>query len=171
MRFIRPSPSFERLVEGATFRDCIAVRVKATPEAIFSAARRVTLADMVLARALGNIRHLPARLAGRRPPADIHKLFLSILTEGGTLILHDDTPREIMTASAGRLHRIVDQAPVQFPSIEAFDAFDHPDHEKLLMSLRVEPTSNPDVHWLVLEQQLLGIAWRAEHSALKGTTS
>jgi hypothetical protein len=152
------SPAFEALTHGTPFHDRIAVRVKATPEAIFSAARRVTLADMRLARVLGEIRYLPGRLSGRVPPADNHKPFLSILSEGGTLLLRDDTPRELITASAGRLHRIVDQAPVRFPSVEAFHAFDDPDHEKLLISLRVERTADRGVQWLVLEHATLPLS-------------
>jgi len=40
------SPAFEATARGATFRDRIAVVVKAPPEAIFQALHEVTLRDM-----------------------------------------------------------------------------------------------------------------------------
>src|SRR5512138_1096728 len=63
------SPEFDELAAGAQFRDLIAVRVAAEPEALFRALREVTLADMPLARLVGGIRYLPTRLAGRHPQA------------------------------------------------------------------------------------------------------
>jgi hypothetical protein len=65
-------------------------------------------------------------------------------------VLRDDVPRELITGSAARLHR-VDQAPQRFATLLAFEAFDEPDHEKLFMSVRTAPTGRPDAHWLVLE--------------------
>ena len=64
-RSIPVSLAFEAFAHGAQFRDRIAVRAQAPPEAIFRAAREVTLGDMRLARLLGELRYLPARLAGR----------------------------------------------------------------------------------------------------------
>jgi hypothetical protein len=84
------------------------------------------------------------------------------LIDGGTLILADDTPREIITGSAGQLHRIVDQAPVRFASRQAFDAFADPQHEKLFMSLRVTETGVPGESWLVLEHATLALSDDAE---------
>lgn len=150
-RSIAASPAFEALARGAQFRDRIAVRVNATPEAIFRAAREVTLSEMKLARLVGELRYLPSRLGGHPPAADGEEPFLSMLIAGGTLILADDTPQELITGSAGQLHRIVDQAPVRFESRQAFDAFNDPDYEKLFMSLRVAPSEVTGAHWLVLE--------------------
>ena len=76
---------------------------------------------------------------------------METLIDGGTLLLRDDRPTEIVTGSAGQLHRIVDQAPVLFADRAAFDTFDDPGHEKLFMSIRVTPTGVPAEHWLVLE--------------------
>ena len=125
--------------------------MKAPPEAIVRAAREVTLSEMALARRWGSFVTCPSRLGGHPPAGDREKPFLSMLTAGGTLILADDTPREIITGSAGQLHRIVDQAPARFDSRQAFDAFNDPGYEKLFMSLRVEPTEVPGEYWLVLE--------------------
>jgi hypothetical protein len=148
---IPKSLAFQALTAGARFRDRVAVRVHATPEAVFAALRRVTLADMPLAWLLGELRYLPSRLAGAHRAAPRSEPFLSILAAGGTVILVDDMPREIVFGSAGRLHRWLDQAPVRFESREAFEAFDDPGYEKLFISVRVEPTGRPGEWWLVLE--------------------
>jgi CubicO group peptidase (beta-lactamase class C family) len=158
---IPSSPEFERLVHGARFRDRIAVVVKASPDAIFSALRQVTLRDMKLAWMLGELRYLPLRLRRQRPPVDSTRPFLSVLVDGGTLILRDDSPHELITGSAGQLHR-VNQAPRQFASREAFDDFADPAHEKLFMSVRVAPTGNPGEHWLVLEHATCALSAGAE---------
>jgi hypothetical protein len=159
---IAESPTFEALAAGAQFRDRITVTVKAPAEAIFRALRHVTLSEMKLAWLLGELRYLPARLTGRLPENDLKRPFLALLLEGGTLILHDDPPREIVTGSAGRLHRIVDQAPVRFTSRAEFDAFHDPDHEKLFMSVRVSPTGRPGEQWLVLEHATRALSADAE---------
>jgi hypothetical protein len=159
---IAASPAFEALARGAQFRDRIAVRVNATPEAIFRAAREVTLSEMKLARLAGELRYLPSRLCGHPPAADGEKPCLSMLAAGGTLILADDTPQELMTGSAGQLHRIVDQAPVRFDGRQAFDAFNAPGFEKLFMSLRVAPTDVAGEYWLVLEHATKALSAEAE---------
>lgn len=147
---IPASPDFDRLAEGAQFRDRVAVVVKASPDAIFKALREVALRDMKLAWALGEIRYLPSRLDGHMTAVDSTRPFLPLLIEGGTLVLRDDSPHELITGSAAQLHR-VNQAPRQFTTRETFDTFADPDHEKLFMSIRVAPTGRPQEHWLVLE--------------------
>ena len=144
------SPAFERIARSAQFRDRIAIVVKASPETIFRAFREIALRDVKLAWALGEIRYLPSRLGGHMPAVEPTRPFLSLLIEGGTLILGDDSPHELITGSAAQLHR-VNQAPRRFTTREAFDAFTDPDHEKLFMSIRVAPTGRPHEHWLVLE--------------------
>ena len=147
---IPASPAFDAIARGARFRDLIAIAVKASPEAIFQAFREVTLRDMKLAWLLGELRYLPSRLVGRMPPNDSTRPFLSMLLDGGTLVLRDEAPREVITGSAAQLHR-VHQAPQRFATREAFEAFTDADHEKLFMSVRVAPTGRPGEHWLVLE--------------------
>jgi hypothetical protein len=159
---IPASPRFDALARGARFRDRIALRVKASPEAIFDAVRHVTLADMKLARMLGELRYLPGRLTGHPPASDRDRPFLSILEEGGTLLLADDAPQEIILGSAGRLHQVVDQTPVRFTSADAFHAFDAPEFEKLFMSLRVTPSTRPGEQLLVLEHATLPLSGEAE---------
>ena len=147
---VQPSPAFEATARGAQFRDRIAIVAKAPPEAIFSALQTVTLRDMKVAWLLGELRYLPSRLAGRLPAAESTQPFVKTLMDGGTLILRDDAPREMITGSAAQLHR-VHQSPRRFATREAFEAFDDPDHEKLFMSVRVAQTGRPGENWVVLE--------------------
>jgi hypothetical protein len=158
---IPPSFTFDAIALGAQFRDEIAVVVSATPEAIFQALRDVRLSDMKLAWLLGEIRYLPSRLGGRMPAVDTKTPFFEMLIAGGTIILRDDTPREVIIGSAAQLH-CINQAPRRFASREAFDAFDDPEHEKLFMSVRVVPTGQPGESWLVLEHATHALSSSAE---------
>ena len=158
---VPPSPAFEDTARGAQFRDRIAIVVKAPPEAIFAALQNVKLRDMKFAWLLGELRYLPSRLAGRLPAAQSSQPFVKTVTDGGTLILRDDAPREMITGSAAQLHR-VHQSPRRFATREAFEAFDDPDHEKLFMSVRVAPTGRPDENWVVLEYATRALSPLAE---------
>ena len=155
------SPAFESIASGAQFHDRIVIVVKASPKCIFQALHDVALRDMKLAWALGEIRYLPSRLGGHMPAVEPTRSFLSQLVEGGTLILRDDSPHELITGSAAQLHR-VNQAPRRFTSREAFDAFTDPNHEKLFMSIRVAPTGRPGEQWLVLEHATRALSPVAE---------
>lgn len=158
---VPPSPAFEAIAHEARFRDRIAIVVDAPPEAIFRALHQVTVRDMKVAWLLGELRYLPSRLAGRMPATRSTEPFMKTLIDGGTLVLHDDTPREVITGSAAQLHR-VHQAPRRFASRQAFDAFEDPGHQKLFMSVRVAPTGRPGEHWLVLEHATRGLSPLAE---------
>ena len=50
---------------------------------------------------------------------------MNTLIEGGTLIVRNDAPLEVITGSAAQLHR-VHQGPQRFPKREAFEAFNDP---------------------------------------------
>ncbi|AMY07937.1 hypothetical protein LuPra_01121 [Luteitalea pratensis] len=158
---VPPSPPFEVTARGAQFRDRIAVVVKAPSEAIFQALRDVTLREMRFAWLLGELRHFPSRLAGRMPAADSRRPFMKAVMEGGTLVLRDDAPREVISGLAALLHR-VHQAPQRFASRTAFEAFDDPSHEQLFMSVRVAPTGRTGENWLVLEHATRALSPLAE---------
>ena len=155
------SPAFDGVARGAQFRDRIAIVVQAPPAAIFQALHEVTLRDMKLAWALGELRYLPSRLFGRMPTVESTRPFLSMLIDGSTLILRDDSPHELITGSAALLHR-VNQEPRRFATREAFEAFSDPTFEKLFMSIRVAPTGQPHEHWLVLEHATRALSPLAE---------
>ena len=155
------SPVFDRIARGAQFRDRIAIVVQSSPAAIFQALHEVALRDMKLAWALGELRYLPSRLFGPMPAVDSTRPFMSVLVEAGTLILHDDSPQELITGSAAQLHR-VNQAPRRLATREAFDAFDDPRYDKLFMSVRVAPTGRAGEHWLVLEHATRALSPLAE---------
>lgn len=160
---IAPSADFERLVTGAQFRDRIARRVQAPADVTIAALQQVTLADMPVAWVLGEIRYWPMRLAGHLPPATPQEPFLQTLLAGGTLVLHETPGRELITGSAGRLHRI-DQQPVSFTSRAAFDAFENGHFQKLFMSLRVTPTDEQGGCWLVLEHATRALSRSSERA-------
>jgi hypothetical protein len=148
-------------VGDSPFRDRIAVSVHAAPSEIFEALRTVTLHDMKLAWLLGELRYLPARLTGHHAQGNAAKPFLSGLLESGTCILVDAAPHEIITGSAGMLHRVVDQALVHFSNDQAFHRFDDPEYEKLFMSIRVEPSERPGEQWLILEHATVPLSQKA----------
>jgi hypothetical protein len=160
---VPPSPAFEAIARGIRFRDRVALVVKAPPEAIFRALHGVTLRDMKVAWLLGELRYLPSRVAGRMPAADSGRPFMRTLIDGGTLVLRDDAPREVITGSAAQLHR-VHQATRRFASREAFEAFDDPGHEKLFMSVRTAPTGRPGENWLILEHATRALSPLAERA-------
>jgi hypothetical protein len=108
------SAAFDAAAHGAQFRDRIAIVVRASPESIFQALHAVRLSDMKLAWLIGEIRYLPLRLGGDGRPAEAVKPFFEMVIGGGTLVLHDDTPREIITGSAALYHRI-NQSPRDSP--------------------------------------------------------
>jgi hypothetical protein len=148
--FIIRSPEFDRFVGTTPYRDVIAVRVSASPEAIFASLRAVTLEDMKLAWLLGELRYLPMRLRRRLPQSLPRTPFLDTLIRNGTLVLVDRSPVELITGSAGRLH-CIDQRPVKFESRADFDGFNEPGFEKLFMSVRLQPAETSGDWWLILE--------------------
>ena len=159
-RIVR-SAAFDVIAHGAQFRDRIAIVVRASPESIFQALHAVRLSDMKPAWLLGEIRYLPLRLGGHGMPAGTAKPFFAMVIGGGTLVLYDDTPREIIIGSAALYHRI-NQSPRRFASRSEFETITDPDHENLFISIRVTPTGRDREHWLVLERATHALSARSE---------
>ena len=149
-RPVRSSRAFDVIARCTRYRHRTAILVSASPDVIFEALRAVTLRDMKIAWLLGELRYLPSRLSGRMRASDPDRPFLAILLEGGTLVLRDDSPHEVITGSAAQLQR-VHQSPLRFPDEASFEAFTDPRYQKLFMSIRVAPTGRPHEQWLVLE--------------------
>ena len=151
------------IVPETEFRDVISVSVNAEPAAIVDAMYSVTVDDMPIAKAMGTLRYLPGRLLGRRSvESTAGEPFMESLLKNGTVVLAEDPGRELVVGSAGKYHQLLDQEPRPFTNAEEFRAFDDTDYQKLVMSLRVEPTGTPGLNRLVLEHrtQPLGEASR-----------
>jgi hypothetical protein len=143
----------DRVLPDREFSDTIAVTVNSSPGAIFDAAMKVTANEMPIATAIGTLRYLPGRLLGRKPPSDDGAPFIATLLSSGTVILEEEHEREIVFGSAGKYHQLTDQEPRLFETAEQFLTFDDPGYQKLVMSLRVEPTATPGRNRLVLEHR------------------
>src|SRR5579884_1026308 len=152
--WLRRAPA-ERVVRGGThdgtllddvcpdfeFAGVESVEVNAPPAAVFEAIRRVTLAEMPVARALGTLRYLPGILLGRvRPRADGRPF-----VEGLGVVLAEAPEREVVIGMAGRLHDLVDQRPVPFTSADEYARFADPGYQKFVQSFRVEPLGDDRV--------------------------
>lgn len=158
-----PSRRLDELVPGAQFRDTIELVVHAPPPRIFRAAREVTLADMPVARALGELRYLPGRLTGHSAgSAAASAPFFDELARTGNLVLAEEPGREIVIGMIGRLHQVLDQEPVQLHDRGEFERFREPGYEKLAMSLRIEGDDAERGCLLVLEHRTLALDPLAE---------
>jgi hypothetical protein len=153
-----PSRRLDELLPGAQFRDTIDLVVHAPRPRIFRAAREVTLADMPLARVLGELRYLPGLLTGHRAGTGaVDAPFFDELTRTGNLVLAEEPDREIVVGMIGRLHQVLDQEPVRLDDRAAFARFDEPGYEKLAMSLRIEGDDAERGCLLVLEHRTLAL--------------
>jgi hypothetical protein len=143
----------DRILPDTEFRDQIAVAVDAPGERIFQAVRDVTAEGTPLARVLGSARSLPGRLLGRAALGTAAPARLADgLTGSSWVIVAEDPGREIVWAAAGKYHELVGQPP-PLSGPEAFRAFDHPDYEKLAVSVRVEPGAGAHERRLVVEHR------------------
>jgi hypothetical protein len=153
-RSVRAATLIDGIVSEGEFSDVISVTVNAEPAAIFDAMYGVTVDDMPIAKAIGTLRYLPGRLLGRRDmESTAGEPFMESLLKNGTVVLAEDPGREVVVGGAGKYHQLLDQEPRPFTNTEEFRAFSDPDYQKLVMSLRVEPTGTLGLSRLVLEHR------------------
>jgi hypothetical protein len=155
----------ERAVTGPSLLDQVLPRydfggsvstvIHASPAEIFQALRAVTLAEIPLAHALGMVRYLPGRLTGhmRPQPSERTRPFLDLLARP----LEDDPDREVVIGTVGTLHSLLDQQFVPLVGRDAFDAFDLPDHEKLVQSVRIAGGDDAAGYTVVAEHRTLAL--------------
>lgn len=136
------------------FHGSVSVVTHATPQQIFKALYEVTLSDMPVAYALGSLRYLPMRLAGRTPmDSGKDQPFVDLLRAGGTVVLAQEWGREVVLGSAGKYHQLLDQEWVPFRSPEEFVRFHDPAYQKLAIAIRVEPGSNGEGYRVTIEHR------------------
>jgi protein-S-isoprenylcysteine O-methyltransferase Ste14 len=130
---VPPSARVDAWLPGAPFADTIVVRSSAPPEAVMRAVEEVTLREMPLADRLGRARYA---FGHAHPPMDAERPFVRALVAGrGSLVL-ERSAGELVVATVAKLHQIRDQEPADVRTPEEFLAFDAPNHEKLVMSVR-----------------------------------
>ncbi len=149
-------PNFE-------FRGQVSTTIQATPTQILTALRQVTLADMPFAHLLGELRYLPARLAGKiEHAAHRHESFFELVErEGGNIVLAEEPQREVVIGTVGKLHNLTDQHIVPLWSAEAFANFTDPTYQKLAISLRIEEGDPNNDYRVVLEHRTHALGWKS----------
>lgn len=137
----------------AEFVGEVSVDIHAPASIIFNAIRRVTLDDMPLAKWIGMLRYLPGLLFGKQTrvePAET-KPFLEVLqTEGGNIVLDEETNSEIVVGAIGKFHNLMDQQIVPLRHAGDFTRFEEPDYQKLAMSIRLFPLRQESGYRLTL---------------------
>lgn len=144
----------DQVLPDAEFSGQVSVVIHAAPNAIFQALRAVTLADMPLAKFLGELRYLPARLMGKQAEAPATEPFMKlVMAESGNVLLAETPERELVVGSVGKYHNLLDQQIASLQSPAEFLRFDQPNYQKLAMSFRIagsEPTAG---YKLILEHR------------------
>jgi hypothetical protein len=140
----------DRVLPCYEFRGRVTRSMHASPPTIFRALREVTPSDVPLAAALGNIRYLPGRLTGRLPALAPGRSFWE---SADFNILAEEPGHEIVIGSIGRLHDLRDQQFVPVTDLAAFERFQHPDFQKLAISVRAEPTGGTGATRVVMEHR------------------
>jgi hypothetical protein len=131
--------ALDHFLPEAEFRGAVSSPIQASPYAIFQALGAVTVADMPLARWLGELRYWPGRLLGRLPTATMNtQPFLQeLMADHTTIILAERPDQEVVLGTIGKFHNLLDQHMVSLSSPQAFLDFKQPEYQKLAMSVRL----------------------------------
>lgn len=90
----------DEVLPDAEFNGQVAVVIHAPPNAIFQALREVTLADMPLAKFLGELRYLPGRLMGQQAQTPATEPFMNlVMAESGNVLLAEAPEQEVYKQS------------------------------------------------------------------------
>ena len=154
-RTVEPSALLDAWAPDLSFADTIAVFAPVSPAMALRALQEVTPREMPLAMVAGELRYLPRRLSAeaRKAATRRDQSFLAQILGGGAVVLEETPGRELVIGSAGKLHRLDDQRPVRFESVEAFRRFREPGYQKLFMSLRAIPCGGGTI--LALEHRTM----------------
>jgi hypothetical protein len=158
------SPLMDAFLPEYEFRGDVSVVIHASPSKIFSAVREVTLADMPLAQALGEIRRLPGRLASQMSGGmPRHEPFINLMLNGmGSVVLAEEPNCEIAIGTIGKLHSLADLHFVSLANVEAFLHFNDPDYEKLAASVRIDSGDANSGYTLTLEHRTHALSEAAD---------
>jgi hypothetical protein len=149
----------DEVLPAFQFRGQVSVVVRAKPQQIFRALKEVALADMPLAYALGTLRYLPGRLTGRPlNSTSSREPFIGGLIAGGTVVMAEQRDREIVLASVGKYHQILDQQPVPLKAPQDFIRFNEPDYQKLAISVRIEGGGHRGEYVLTMEHRTCALS-------------
>jgi hypothetical protein len=145
----------DQFLPNAEFNGEVSLVIHAPPAAIFEALREVTLAEMPLAKAIGEIRYLPGRLAGKGATEETKtKPFMDLVMVGsGNIVLAEESERELVIGAVGKYHNPTDQQIAPLHSPQEFLEFADPDFQKLAMSLRVSGHDRLDGYRFTLEHR------------------
>jgi hypothetical protein len=137
----------------AEFAGEVSVVIHAPAEIIFAALHRLTIADMPVAKWLGEMRYLPGKLLGKQKTvteAQAQPFLKYIQSEGGNIILAEEPNREIVFGAIGKFHNLADQQVLPLRDAHEFVTFDRPDYQKLAMSFKVSPLDDGSGYRLTL---------------------
>jgi hypothetical protein len=145
----------DRFLPDAEFNGVVGVTVHASPGEIMRAFETVTLADMPLAKLVGELRYLPSRLRGKaKDEVPASEPFLKLLQAGsGNIVLTEEPDRELVLGAIGKFHNLTDQQVVPLHSADDFLSFAQPDYQKLGMSIRIEGSDPETGCRLILEHR------------------
>ncbi|MCC6454831.1 MAG: hypothetical protein IT328_07815 [Caldilineaceae bacterium] len=137
----------------AEFAGEVSVVIHAPAETIYAALHRLTIADMPLAKWLGEFRYLPGKLLGKQKPAaeaQAQPFLQYIQSEGGNIVLAEEQNREIVFGAIAKFHNLADQQVMPLRDAHEFVTFDQPDYQKLAMSIKLSPVDDGSGYRLTL---------------------